>query len=111
VTGHFGIKHRKIVPSFFMLWGIPFVIAGQYLIWGRFFYTAWRKKRVLYAVANLRIIVLSLPPMAKTITAYIDTIPVIDKEIRNDGIGTLKIGRVSKPIMAGKETMISTVSF
>ena len=33
-----------------MLWGIPFVVAGQYLIWGRFFYDAWLKRRTYYAL-------------------------------------------------------------
>jgi hypothetical protein len=102
VTGHFGFDHGKTAPFFFMLWGIPFVIGGQYLIWGRFFYAAWRKKRVIYAITNLRVIVLSLPPKPKTITAYIDTLPVIDKEMRSDGIGILKFGHVSKPITAGR---------
>ena len=43
--------------SFGMLWGIPFVVAGQYLIWGRFFYDAWLKRRTYYALTNRRVIV------------------------------------------------------
>lgn len=85
-----------------MLWGIPFVLAGQYFIWGRFFYAAWRKGCIFYAITNLRVIVIALPPKSKTIAAYIDTLPVIDKEIRSDGIGTLKFGHISKPITSGR---------
>ena len=51
-TTHFG--NRWI---FGMIWGIPFVIIGQYLIWGRFFYTAWKKKRTHYAVTSRRVMV------------------------------------------------------
>lgn len=30
-----------------ILWGIPFVLMGQYLIWGRFFFDAQKKRRTL----------------------------------------------------------------
>jgi hypothetical protein len=40
--------------TFGVLCGIPFVLIGQYLIWGRFFYTAWLKRRTHYAVTNRR---------------------------------------------------------
>jgi len=102
VTGHFGFDHDKPSPSFFMLWGIPFVLMGQYFIWGRFFYAAWRKKRLIYAITTRRVIVISLPPWGRTVTAFIDTLPVIEKEIRDDRIGTLKFGYVSKPITGGR---------
>src|SRR5579859_7840724 len=62
VTGIFGFGNGKSAPLFFMLWGIPFVVAGQYFIWGRFFYAAWRKKRIFYVITNLRVIVIALPP-------------------------------------------------
>ena len=39
---------------FMILWGIPFVLCGQYLIWGRFFHDAWLKRRTFYAVTNRR---------------------------------------------------------
>ena len=41
---------------FMMLWGIPFIVIGQYLIWGRFFHDACLKKRTFYAVTNRRIL-------------------------------------------------------
>jgi hypothetical protein len=102
VTGHFGLNHGEPAPLFFMLWGIPFVIGGQYFIWGRFFYAAWRKKRLIYAITTRRVIVISLPPWGRTITAFIDALPVIEKEIRDDGIGTLKFGNVSNPTKSGR---------
>jgi hypothetical protein len=41
---------------FMILWGIPFVLCGQYLIWGRFFHDAWLKRRTFYAVTNRRVL-------------------------------------------------------
>ena len=43
VTGHFGFGNSKEGFSLFMaLWGIPFIVIAQYIIWGRFPYTAWK---------------------------------------------------------------------
>jgi hypothetical protein len=94
VTGTGGSSSNHAVPSFFMLWGIPFIVVGQYFIWGRFFYAAWKKTRIVYAITNQRILVLVLSPGRKVISSFIDAIPSIDKEIRSDGIGTLKFGDV-----------------
>ena len=42
---------------FGVIWGIPFVLIGQYFIWGRCLYAAWKKKRMHYAVTDRRVIV------------------------------------------------------
>jgi hypothetical protein len=86
--------------SFGMLWGIPFVVMGQYMIWGRFLYTAWKKGRVLYALATQRVVVLVRPPQAKVISRYLENVPGIEKEVRSDGIGTLKFGETA-PLYGG----------
>jgi len=82
-------------PWFLVLWGIPFVVIGQYMIWGRFFYAAWKKKRMIYAVTNKRVLVVSVPgPGAarKVITAYLQQLPAIEKSVRGNGIGTITFG-------------------
>ena len=39
--GYWGKGPRGGVPSLFMaIWGIPFIVIGQYMIWGRFLYDA-----------------------------------------------------------------------
>jgi hypothetical protein len=44
-------------PGFFRLWGIPFVIIGLFMIFGRFFWKRFNKRRTLYALTESRAIV------------------------------------------------------
>lgn len=73
----------------FMLFGIPFVCMGVYLVVGRFFHTAWLRKRTAYVITNKKIIRArgnridmiegrNMPPVQ--ITAF------------RDGSGTVRIG-------------------
>ncbi len=86
-------------PAFFVLWGIPFVVVGQYLIWGRFLYDAWIKRRTYYAVTDRRVVVLQEGRKRKISFTYIDAIPTIDRE--GDQTGTLWFGQ-KYPVIAGR---------
>ena len=85
-AGFWGAGTRASTPPlFFMLWGVPFVVIGQYLIWGRFVYDGWLKRRTHYAVTNRRVIVLQNGWSRKVVSAYLDALPAISK----DGASTL----------------------
>ncbi len=40
-----------------MLWGIPFILIGLYMLVGRFFYDAWRRMRTYYGLTSERAII------------------------------------------------------
>jgi hypothetical protein len=74
----------------YALWGIPFVLVGQYLIWGRFLYIAWRKSRTHYGVTNKRVMVLSTALSRKITDAYFRNLTSISLALRPNGIGTIE---------------------
>ena len=77
-------------PSFFVLWGIPFVLVGQYMIWGRFIMDAWLKRRTFYAVTNRRVLLLQEAWKSKRRFLFLEALPEISRE--GTAIGTLWLG-------------------
>jgi hypothetical protein len=89
VAGFWNHGSRSGAWIFGMIWGIPFVLIGQYLIWGRFIYDLWLKGRTYYAVTNRRVIVLQKGWSQKIVAAYLDSLPALTKEGSGSGPGTL----------------------
>jgi hypothetical protein len=77
-------------PIFFSLWGVPFVLAGLYLIVGRFFIDAWIRGRTYYAVTNRRILILRTGPFSKFTALAIDRLPELSLDEKATGIGTIR---------------------
>jgi hypothetical protein len=102
VAGYWG--NPKHGPSgtpieFFNLWGIPFVLAGQYLIWGRFARVAWKKKRTYYGLTNNRVIVVNVSSNRKQTAAYLNGLDACSLSTRSDGIGTIEFA--PEPLQPG----------
>jgi hypothetical protein len=76
-------------PTFFWLWGIPFVVVGQYLIWGRFLYKRWDRRRTVYALTNQRALILRGGSIQ---SVFLNHLPNINQSVRADGSGSLEFG-------------------
>ena len=79
-------------PFFFWLWGIPFVLAGVYLIVGRFFVDAWQRDKTYYGVTNERIIIVSGLLNRKVKTLNLRTLSDLSLSERSDRSGTISLG-------------------
>lgn len=77
-------------PWMFAIWGIPVVLAAQYLIWGRFLLADWKKRRTHYAVTNRRVIVVQDGSTRQMASAYLDELPAVIKDEGSNGFGTLR---------------------
>jgi hypothetical protein len=88
--GFWGHNAKGTPPVFMALWGIPFVVIGQYMIWGRFVYDGWLKRRTYYGITNRRLVVVQESTRRKTCSMYIDAIPSIERD--GSFTGTLWFG-------------------
>ena len=87
------------IPVFMVLWGIPFVLIGQYMIWGRFILDAWLKRRTWYAVTNRRVLILQESWRRKKTFLFLDSLAEIS--IEGSSIGTLWLGP-KPPLFGGR---------
>ena len=88
-----GVIHSN-APFFFRLWGIPFVIVGLYLIFGRFFADAQLRSKTFYAVTDQRILIISGFFSRNLRSINLKTLSEITLNERTDGSGTITFGPV-----------------
>lgn len=79
-------------PAFFMLWGIPFVLVGLYLMFGRFWVDARLRARTTYGVTSERIVIVSGLLFRSVKSLNIDTLTDISLTERSSGGGTITFG-------------------
>ena len=79
-------------PFFFRLWGIPFVLVGLYIIFGRFFFDSAQRSKTYYALTNERVIIISGVFTQNTKTLNIKKLPEINISTKSDGSGTITFG-------------------
>ncbi|MET1113257.1 MAG: hypothetical protein ABWX67_17195 [Allosphingosinicella sp.] len=84
-------------PFFFALFGLPFLIAGLYLIAGRFLHDAWLRSSLLYAVTDRRVIVLRSRFGRGLSSADLGYLPALEFDEHPGGRGTLRFNTEPPP--------------
>ena len=79
-------------PFFFKLWGVPFVLIGLYIVFGRFIADAKTRSRTFYGVTTDRIIIVSGLFSRQTKSLQLRTLSDISLAERADGSGTITFG-------------------
>ncbi len=79
-------------PFFFELWGVPFVLAGLYLIGGRFFFDARERSKTYYGLTNERVIIVSGLFSHRVKSLQLRTLSEVSLSEVKDGIGTITFG-------------------
>lgn len=85
-------------PFFMKIWGVPFVIVGVYLIFGRFVLDSYIRKRMYYAVTSQRILIMRSRPFASFTTLSINRISDLKITENSKGRGTIYFGLQSQAI-------------
>ncbi|HWU13203.1 MAG TPA: hypothetical protein VN157_04250 [Caulobacter sp.] len=75
---------------FMMVWGVPFVLIGLYMIVGRFFHDAWLRKRITYALTDQRVLIQTPDAF---IALDLATLPHVEVRLLRGDRGTIRLGR------------------
>ena len=105
--GYWGNGVQGGSSLFMSLWGLPFVLIGQYLLWGRYVYDGWLKRRTYYGVTSRRILTVQEGWKRRATFSYIDVLPTIDKEGWQSG--TIWFGP-KLPVLAGRRQSTRSMS-
>lgn len=76
-------------PIFMAFFGIPFVLIGLYMLVGRFFVDAFRRRSVIYALTDQRIMVYSGVSVRELKSLNLTALPGLQLSERRDGSGTI----------------------
>ena len=82
-------------PAFFVLWGIPFVLVGVYLIVGRFFVEARQRAKTHYAVTNERLLIIAGLFRRTVKSLSLRTLTDVSLTEATNGEGTITFGAAS----------------
>jgi hypothetical protein len=93
---YMALTHASKAPGpigvVFPLFGLPFVVIGLYMVFGRFFADARRRARTFYGVTSERIIIVSGLFFQQTKSLHLRTLTDVSLTQRSDGSGTITFG-------------------
>jgi hypothetical protein len=81
-------------PFFFAVWGVPFVLAGLYIMVGRFWVDARQRTATVYGVTSERAVIVSGVFARGVKSLSIDTLTDVSLAERAGGAGTITFGSV-----------------
>jgi hypothetical protein len=81
-------------PWFFAIWGVPFVLFGLYIMFGRFWVDARQRAQTFYAVTSERVVIVSGLLARRVTSLSIDTLSDVSLTERGDGSGTITFGPI-----------------
>jgi len=79
-------------PGFLTLWGAMFIVAGLYLVAGRFLVDAWIRSGTCYAVTDRRILIARGAPFRRFTAIHLAALEEIHLSERTNGRGTIRFG-------------------
>jgi Bacterial PH domain len=79
-------------PFFFGIWGVPFVVIGLYMMFGRFFIDARQRSKTYYGLTNQRVLIVSGLFSRSVKSLQLRTLSDISLAERSDGTGTITFG-------------------
>jgi hypothetical protein len=88
----------------FALWGVPFVLVGLYLIFGRFFWDAFVRGRTEYMLTNRRALIATTIANRKVRSFQLSPAAEVTSSEESSGAGTVVFGsqlQTGKPNLAG----------
>jgi hypothetical protein len=81
-------------PPFFAIWGVPFVLIGLYLMFGRFWVDARQRAATVYGVTTERVIIVSGVFARRVKSLSIDTLTDVSLTERADAGGAITFGSI-----------------
>ena len=82
-------------PVFFCLWGIPFVLVGLYLVFGRFLVDRNQREHTFYGITNERVVIASGIVRRTVKSLNLRTLTDMSLTEWRDGRGTITFGQSS----------------
>ncbi|WP_296743372.1 PH domain-containing protein [Mesorhizobium sp.] len=86
---------KQGAPLFFKLWGSMFVCIGLFIVFGRFAFDAWLRRRMYYAVTNRRVLIMRSAPFASFTSIDLERLPEIQITGEGRARGNLRFGSVA----------------
>src|SRR5262249_50119634 len=79
-------------PFFFALWGVPFVLVGLYIMFGRFLLDVRQRAATTYGVTSERVIIISGLFSRAIKSLNVATLTDLSLSERSNGGGTITFG-------------------